>query len=59
MPSTTEFKEFNLKVASRDSLKVTTTLSTETKELEECKKQFKARPLNKNIFTEPPKVLEK
>ena len=57
MPITTEFLEFKLHSGTRPSNE--TPLTTEELALEECKKQFKARELDKRILLQGPKPLEK
>jgi Cell cycle regulated microtubule associated protein len=59
MPSTTDFMEFKLRIASRENLKPSEVKTSEELAFEECRKKFKARKLNKKILSEVPKQIEK
>ena len=58
IPLTTEFQEFKLRIPKRETTLKSEIISSEAHQLEECKKQFKARELNKKILLEAPQNLE-
>lgn len=59
MPCTTEFNEFKLRINEKKAMQTIPTAKPSIElELEECKKQFRARELNKAILEQKP-VLER